>query len=144
MADFREEFEPPHGFRFWRDHVSLKVRGYALTKHLSATQMLAYADATHRFSDSLREVEALDDGVGDSVLTPASFPTLRAPKFFKCVSLKVWDEHLSKGTVQLGSAPYYREIENLQARDRHEGFCQIAFTSGKSQMHWHVEGAAMR
>jgi hypothetical protein len=53
-------------------------------------------------------------------LTLADFPDRSTEPLYKYVSDATW-QHISKGSIQLGTAGYYRTTPNMNIRDRREG-----------------------
>jgi hypothetical protein len=88
MDSFRESCEPPHGMRFWRNDISLKLRGYAMSSRLTPPQLLAFAENTNHLSDTLRDVTPWP--VSGDVLVLGDFPTLQQPKIFKTLAKDTW------------------------------------------------------
>lgn len=51
--------------------------------------------------------------------------SIKDERFYKYVSKDVYDRYVKKGVFQVGSISYYQAIENLNAKDSHEGSLNV-------------------
>lgn len=131
---FREFFEPPNGFRFWRNGLSIKMRCYAHCELLTDQQLLDLGRASLNLVDQLRGVTPVETDVSQ-VLTAQKFVSRAQDSLYKRVSLTTWDDYLSKGHFRLGSCRHYRGTENNRIRDQLEGLVVATIDGACSDDH---------
>ena len=110
--------EPTRMFRLVRDSRSVLVGGISgFSTRLTDAQLASYAELIAKRSP---EAEHEKFQVAPA-LTLADFPDRSAEPLYKYVSDDTWQRYVSKGSIQLGTASYYRTTPNMNIRDRREG-----------------------
>jgi hypothetical protein len=132
MAQFREEFVPNGGFRWYRGGSSILTQAFSFGWRLSSQENLAYARAVYQFLDGVSPRAPIDYQSG-SVLIGADFPEVSDAEFYKYLSHGTWG-YVKDGSFQFGSAAYYRSTPNMNIRDEREGAGTFHLTSGPQQL----------
>jgi hypothetical protein len=144
MAEHREIFETDRGFRLFHGETSICINSLSMGKPLTPTQLFAYCAALNAYMAALGV-----GGASDGISSPDSRAMLRTDfsecdsgKLYKYVSTDTWTRYLSRGHVQLGSAAYYRKIENPLINDAREGYSFLSLISNQDQLLAHLDVGA--
>ncbi|WP_407187421.1 hypothetical protein [Bradyrhizobium centrosematis] len=104
--------------RLVRDTRSVLIGGIsAFSTRLTDAQLASYAELMARRS-SEAEQETFQIA---PALTLSDFSDRSTEPLYKYVSDDTWQRYISKGSIQLGTASYYRTTPNMNIRDRREG-----------------------
>jgi hypothetical protein len=106
---------------------------------LTAGQLCDYCKAISTYMEAIGAGGVVGSVPTSRVMTPADFPDKSAGKLYKFVSKETWERYLSQGKIQLGSARYYRAIENSLIKDTLEGFSVLALVCGEDQLLPHLD-----
>jgi hypothetical protein len=129
---YKEKQEKDGGYRFFRDKKSIRIQAISYGRRLTEEQVAAY---------DRRINEYLDNVAGRSAETPKAVQALKRNDFtdvgtgplYKYVSDETW-EYIRQGSVQFGSAQYYRTTPNIKIQDQREGASNIHLMSGDNQL----------
>ncbi len=132
---YRVAFEKNAGFRLYQDRRSILLGGLSMTKqgifpsdtnreHFSLILQKFFHDISG-LRDSPPPAWNRTDGPLPQSLATVDFGKPGQEVIFKYVSASTW-KYMQRGSFQLGSAQYYRTIENPKARDWLEGLSFIS------------------
>ena len=125
---FRTNFEERNGYRLWCDERSILLGSVSRGSSMPDDMLLNSTKALEDFSDSVMKREPLPEGLS-SVVKMHEIVSPSDDVAYKYVPETTW-KYLESGSFQLGSASYYRTIENKSAQDPREGQCLVAFRHG--------------
>jgi hypothetical protein len=129
---YKEVFEPGRGYRFFRNRASLLLQSISYGRRLLEQQDAALTIILNKYVDQMvdRKPIAYEH---QSALTATSFTDVSSAAFYKYVSAGAW-EHIRNGSIQIGSADYYRNTSNQNIGDQREGTCTFHLVSGDNQL----------
>jgi hypothetical protein len=109
--------EPTRMLRLVRDSRSVLVGGIsAFSKRFTDSQIASFAELlVHRSPELAHKKLQIAPA-----LTLADFLERSTEPLYKYVSDATW-QHISRGSIQLGTASYYRTTSNMNIRDQREG-----------------------
>jgi hypothetical protein len=131
---YKEKFEANGGFRFFRDKRTVLLQATSYGRRFTEQQLGSYVRSINGLLDSISgRPSTSTDSVG-SALTKADFPVVNSGPLYKYVSDSTWD-YIKRGSIQLGTATYYRTTENGNIKDEREGVSTFHLGDGNDQLH---------
>ena len=126
------------GFEYELNRKNLILQLISMTKEkaqFNDDELKKMIEITSKYLNKVsRKIESPNELFGD-LLTIKALRDQPIRPFYKFVPQEIYDNYISKGSFQLGSLKYYRDIENESSKDRMEGFSNIIISTGERQIY---------
>ena len=130
---YRYKLDADRGITLYKGKLSVLLQAISYGRSRNDNQLRIYVDATQNLLDGVAGIEVASAQIAPAVMRD-SFVSPTDNLFWKYVSPDTL-EHIKKGSLQVGTASYYRSCENPEIRDHREGCSTFHIGCGNDQPH---------